>query len=234
MGGDQAARDALVVGFRGLVYKIARDYLDRGVDLDDLVGYGNVGLVMAARRFDVSKCPIFTVHAKHWIKREIRLGIEEHRMVRVPRWAVTAAGRWHKEADRMASAEGHGPTQEEVRRSLRIAKRKKAGCILDAHRLLYGTRPESLDDIAAVPQDRTRFARGPQEGSRQESLVREDVLEAYRGLPEPDREIVGLRFGLDGRDPHRLSEIGRQFGYGESWAQHRTKKALRKIKELCS
>jgi RNA polymerase primary sigma factor len=221
--GDEAARDRLIGANLGLVVVIAKDYVGRGLGLDDLVGEGNLGLVRAADRFDRGVGARFATYASHWIRQAIRRALSETTAtVRLPSYMVKLVGRWRRAERRLAAELGRPPAEaeiaerlgpgerqlERVREALRIRRAEPAGPMEFRDR---GRTPEELAGAA----DERRMLR-----------LRLDRLD------DRGRDIVAARYGLGDVAPMQLHEIGRRWGVTREWARKLELRALRALAEM--
>ena len=116
-GGDSDARARMIRSNLRLVVKIARDYLGRGMVLEDLIGEGNLGLIRAAEEFDPRFGTRFSTYASYWIKQAIRHAlINTTATIRLPAHMVSLLTKWRR-AERMLTREG-GQAREHTEQAL--------------------------------------------------------------------------------------------------------------------
>src|SRR5262249_11539916 len=109
------SRNRLVQANLGLGLKVARQYLRRGVSLDDLVGEGNLGLIRAAQEYDPSHGTRFSTYATYWIREAIRAALDNTTTtIRLPVHVSRLMGRWNRVEKALVHSQGHPPTFEEV------------------------------------------------------------------------------------------------------------------------
>jgi RNA polymerase primary sigma factor len=225
--GDHQARNHMVQANLGLVHAIAKEFHGRGLDLDDLIGEGNLGLIRAAEEFDPGFGTRFSTYAAYWIKEAIRHAlINTTATIRLPAWMVGLVTRWRR-AER---ALGRAPGFDEVATSLGLsdAQRTMVARALDAGRLrLEG----SFADGAG-----TRIVARATDGHRvEEQAEAEDDRALLRSrldrLDERERLTLTWRYGLEGDPPLTLKQIGRRLSVTREWARKLEIRALRKLGE---
>jgi RNA polymerase primary sigma factor len=196
----------------------------RGLERADLAGEGNLGLIRAAEDFDPRFGVRFSTYAAHWIKQAIRHALTNTTAtIRLPAHVVTLLSKWRK-AERSLSRElGQAPTFEQVAMTLGLT---------DAQRRLVG---HAL---------RTRWVQGEGAGDDQAgdgqsgpdaSLERAETADDLRArmaarLDAREREIITLRFGLEGGEPLTLKEVGRRLGFTREWVRKIEGHAIGKLR----
>lgn len=211
--GDKAARDQMIRSNLRLVVTIARDYLNLGLPLSDLVSEGTVGLTKAVERFDPTKGTKLSTYAAWWIKQTIKRALSNQvKTVRLPIHLVHKIAKVRRASFDMAHDLGREPTDEEVAEAMGMEPARVS-------ELRNGfARPMSLD--AVVGEDNSvEFG---------EMIADEDAHTSYEWLRDRDlqdhlktallllddreRTIVLQRFGLNGGQPKTLEQIGRTIG----------------------
>src|SRR5262249_1622448 len=120
--GDTASRSRMIQANLRLVVKIARDYVGRGIVLDDLIGEGNLGLIRAAEEFDPRCGTRFSTYASYWIKQAIRHAlINTTSTIRLPAHMVGLLTKWRRAERTLCRDEGRAPTFDEVASYLRLS-----------------------------------------------------------------------------------------------------------------
>jgi RNA polymerase primary sigma factor len=231
--GDPQARDHLVRANLRLVVNIARGYVGKGMDLQDLIAEGNLGLLRAAEGFDPAMNTRFSTYACYWIKQSIRRGlISSGRDVRLPVYANTLLTKWHRTTAELQEELGRPPTPEEVGQRLRLSRRKLK-IVKHALRICNAvpqgdqgaegpTVAESLADDRAAP---------PEEEVMHSDELRQ-VLSLLDQMDERSRAVLRLRFGLDGDAPMTLQEIGTALGLTRERVRQIERDALARLRDL--
>ena len=207
------ARDCLVVHNQGLVHSMVRQFVDQGLDYEDLVQHGMLGVMRAARKFDPLMGTKFSTYATQWIRQTIgRAVADEGSIIRVP-------VHMHDEMRRVARVErelyvrGHSTRAADIAVACDLSVTK----VEEIRRL--SRRTDSLDRVIGdgvhlgdlVGAD-ARNALPSVEHAVLAALGEADVLAAVAALPGRYAHIVMRRCGLDGKDPATLDEIGRDLG----------------------
>lgn len=212
--GDLEARDHMVRANLRLVVNISRSYTNRGMQIQDLIEEGNLGLMRAVEGFDPTMNTRFSTYASYWIKQSIKRSIvNSAKTIRIPAYMVELLSKWRKMSAQLQDELGRTPTQEEVAKKLEISKKKLS--IIKKAIKLYNANPQSashsddgltLGDIVADER-----VKAPQE----EMIENDNLKHVYRLMEEMDPRdaaILKMRFGLDETEPMTLKEIGETLG----------------------
>ena len=227
--------NALIEQNLRLVQKIANDFLGRGLSWEDLVSEGNRGLITAAHKFDPSRGARFSTYSAWWIKQAIRQAIaEQARTVRVPIGTQINWRRIRKVAKELTEKLGREPTDEEVAAEAKLPvatiQRLRSSNQVEVHSLnapVSGEESESGEFMEFV-YDET--APGPD----QELINLEDVeqlLALLETLLEREKQVLRLRFGLDGEPVRTLEEVGAIIGCTNERVRQIQNQALRKLQQ---
>ncbi|OJW27572.1 MAG: hypothetical protein BGO49_25200 [Planctomycetales bacterium 71-10] len=191
-------RDAMVVGNLGLVYRTADRYLNRGLDRDDLVSEGVIGLMKAVGRFDPALGFRFSTYATYWIRQAIGRAVHDKgTTVRIPVHMGQKLNAWRRAEKALYLETGHRPGFDDVadRLGLDDEAREITAKALAASRAGGGSEVVEVEGEAA-PVDLDE-----PDGSRAELLRR------LEGLSDLHRAVLILRFGLGGEEPLKLREV---------------------------
>ncbi len=218
--GDREARDRMVQANLGLVFRIARDYLGRGLELDDLVAEGNIGLIHGAEEFDPSHGTRFSTYAAYWIKHTIRHAlINTASTIRLPAHTVALLTKWRRAERSLSREAGRAPSFDEIASSLGLTEAQK-NLVARANqtRQVKHEGGQIGDDEHWSPGDsidRHATDDSPLEADDE----REILLRRLDRLDARERAILSLRYGLEGEMPRTLKEIGRQLGMTREWVR---------------
>jgi RNA polymerase primary sigma factor len=230
--GDKHAREHMIKANLRLVVKIARDYENLGLPLLDLINEGNIGLMKGVERFDPRKGAKLSTYASWWIKQAIKRALaNQSKTIRLPVHVVDKVAHIRRAEMRLREQLDREPTDEEVaselgldaRRVRRYRQASKAPVSLDA--------PLGDDDTEHVSE----VVADPNAALPSERLVYESdnalVQEILATLPEREREILALRFGLADGKERTLEEVGERFGVTRERIRQIQEEALRTIRK---
>jgi RNA polymerase primary sigma factor len=227
--GDLEAKDRMVNSNLRLVISVARKYQGQGLPLGDLIQEGMLGLIRAVEKFDWRKGFKFSTYGTLWIRQAIGRGLaNSSRTVRLP-VHITARARKISDAERKLAVElERTPTEEEIAEFVDLPLDEVA----DIRRADKG--PASLDQGVGEDGDTSLGDLIPNDGPTVEDEVVSDyagaaLREAVGTLPEPEREVVTLRFGLDQEEPVALRETGRRLGLSSERVRQLEDQALKRL-----
>jgi RNA polymerase primary sigma factor len=228
--GDAASRDHLVRANLRLVVRIARQFTRRGMDLQDLIMEGNLGLLRAVEDFDPAREARFSTYATYWINSTIRRRMRDTgRTIRVPAYMVDLMRKWHQASARLQERLGRPPTEEEAGRCLNLSAKKLR--MLRTALQIYNTRPQDGNGGGGRPP--WEAWPDPRSQSPDGQVAERDRLGQVLGMLdrlEPrEGTVLRLRFGLSGGDALTLREIGDRLGLTRERARQIEAAALRKL-----
>ncbi len=211
--GDKKARAHMIRANLRLVVKIAQDYAGYGLPLADLISEGNIGLMKAVERFDPNKGGKLSTYGSWWIKQSIKRALaNQSKTIRLPVHMVDKIARMRRISAMLTESLGREPTQDELAEELGIPHKKLALLERAAKRPSSLNAPVYNDDNAEysdiIGDDR---AVNPFEALDNKNMHGE-LGELLDILDEREHRIIDARFGLDGKKPMTLEEVGVEFG----------------------
>lgn len=229
--GDAEARAHMIRANLRLVVKIAQDYSNYGLPVTDLISEGNIGLMKAVERFDPEKGGKLSTYAAWWIKQSIKRALaNQSKTIRLPVHMVDKIAKMRRISAMLAEALGREPTDEELAEEVGLPRRKLA-MLKQASQ-----RPTSLDapindgestEYGEIISDER--AENPLDMLADKNLHGEiDGLLSV--LDERERRIIDERFGLNGKKPLTLEEVGREFGVTRERIRQLQNSALTKMR----
>jgi RNA polymerase primary sigma factor len=230
--GDDEARRAMIAANLRLVVHWARRYQDRGVDFGDLVQEGTFGLMRAVDKFDWQRGFRFSTYATWWIRQALQRAVQQHgATIRVPMEVAEQAQRADRMTWELATELQRDPTPEEVAEASGVDNKALrtlqgvARVVASLDQPTGGDTGSPLGDLVAA--DDNKF-----EDDVERRLVLDRVRLAVDGLDELERDVVRIRFGLDGGSPASLQATATRLGIGVRRARQAETRALQHLADL--
>ncbi len=229
--GSEAARIRLIRSNLRLVVKIAHDFKGLGLPLLDLISEGNIGLMRAVEKFDPSKGAKLSSYAAWWIKQAMRRALaNQSRTIRIPVQSATKISKIQNARTKMREELGREPTNAEIAEAVNLTERTVSGL-----RLGKTTTISLHDPIQQGEEGEFRDIIPDDSATSPDEIVQDDetlfhMLNLVSRLEERERNILQLRFGLDGERPHTLEEVSRIIGRTRERIRQIQNQALEKLR----
>src|ERR1700722_3861114 len=210
--GDLAAKERMINSNLRLVVSQARRYQGHGLPMEDLVQEGMLGMIRAVEKFDWRRGFKFSTYGTLWIRQALQRGLQNHgRTIRLPVHVAQRQTKVRKVESELSTKLGREPTDEEIAAEAKIPTEEVAELRELTRGLTSLDQPVGEDGETAFGD--LLASERPQPAEEVETAEREELINgAVDELPEAERNVIRLRFGLAGTEPLNLRQTGIELG----------------------
>jgi RNA polymerase primary sigma factor len=230
--GDMLALEKLTKANLRFVVSVSKQYQNQGLSLPDLINEGNLGLIKAAQRFDETRGFKFISYAVWWIRQSILQALaEQSRIVRLPLNKIGTINKVRKTFNELEQKFEREPLEHEIAECLEMNESDIKASMKNTRRHVSMDAPISNDDDSSNMYELMSNEDSPDPDTQlvHQSLC-DEIERLLCALPAREAEVIRMFFGLNGKTPHSLEEIGQKFSLTRERVRQIKEKAVRRLK----
>ena len=229
--GDNLALEKLIKANLRFVVSVSKQYQNQGLSLPDLINEGNLGLIKAAKRFDETRGFKFISYAVWWIRQSILQALaEQARIVRLPLNKIGSINKINRALSELEQKYEREPSIDEIAKAIELAPGDIKDAMRSSGRHISMDAPLTEDEDGDMYEVLLSDESPSPDGNLLNDSLRKEIERALSSLTEREANIIKLYFGLNGKHPYTLEEIGEEFNLTRERVRQIKEKAIKRLK----